>query len=122
MATDVTITESPEAGETRFKIELEFVQLLADMTYVQFLGSQGFLNKPAFMRYLEYLLKTWSAPAYFEYVRFPLGLTHLRLLTQDSSFREAAASAEFAGAVRKAEYESWLARADLAPVLRSLER
>ena len=104
------LSESAERGAERFEIEAEFVQLLADMTFVSFLGSDGYFLRPAFMRYLRHLLVVWSRPEYARHLRYPLGLTHLRLLVADEDFREAARTA--AGGLRASQLAVWKAKAD----------
>ena len=40
---------------SRFELELEFVQALANPHYLESLAVQGILNQPAFVNYLKYL-------------------------------------------------------------------
>lgn len=94
-SSDVVMTQeapSPEAepkygGFTRFEIELEFVQSLANPFYLNHLASQKFLNDPAFIAYLAYL-QYWSRPPYIKYLNYPgPTLKHLELL-QEERFRQ----------------------------------
>ncbi|KAI0805408.1 SOH1-domain-containing protein [Xylaria sp. FL0064] len=83
---------SPEAepkygGFTRFEIELEFVQSLANPFYLNHLAAQKVLNDPAFIAYLAYL-RYWSRPPYIKYLNYPgPTLKHLELL-QEERFRQ----------------------------------
>ena len=43
------------ANLSRFELELEFVQALANPHYLESLAVQGILNQPAFVNYLKYL-------------------------------------------------------------------
>ena len=100
----------------RFELELEFVSLFADLTYVEHLSAEGYLQRPSFRRYLQYLLTTWSTPAYAAYVRFPLSLLHLRLAVYDDSFLELVANADAVAELRGAEIAAW--RSAAAPTQR----
>jgi mediator of RNA polymerase II transcription subunit 31 len=53
-------------NRTRFELELEFVQSLANPFYLHSLAQQGIFEQPHFIRYLEYL-KYWGEK---EYARF----------------------------------------------------
>ncbi|KAI0877945.1 SOH1-domain-containing protein [Hypoxylon argillaceum] len=74
-------------GFTRFEIELEFVQSLANPYYLNHLASLKLLNDPAFVAYLAYL-QYWSRPPYIKYLNYPgPTLKHLELL-QEERFRQ----------------------------------
>ncbi|TQS32483.1 hypothetical protein Golomagni_07197 [Golovinomyces magnicellulatus] len=76
-------TEPKFGGYTRFEIELEFVQSLANPYYLNHLASQKLLNQPAFVAYLSYL-QYWSKPPYLKYLTYPgPTLRHLELLQQE---------------------------------------
>lgn len=96
---DVTMASSPlplppssddevkYGGFSRFEIELEFVQSLANPYYLNHLASQKLLNQPSFVAYLAYL-QYWSHPPYLKYLTFPgPTLRHLELLQQET-FRQ----------------------------------
>ncbi|KER21887.1 hypothetical protein T265_09892 [Opisthorchis viverrini] len=68
-----------EDSRTRFQIELEFVQCLANPNYLNFLAQQGCFEKPAFINYLNYL-RYWKEPAYSRYLIYPFCLHMLDLL------------------------------------------
>ncbi|KAH8169912.1 SOH1 domain-containing protein [Sarocladium implicatum] len=70
-------------GYTRFEIELEYVQSLANPWYLNHLASQKLLTKPAFIAYLDYL-QYWTRPPYLKYLVYPgPTLRHLELLQQE---------------------------------------
>ncbi|KAL9941649.1 hypothetical protein ACHAQF_009192 [Verticillium nonalfalfae] len=74
-------------GFTRFEIELEFVQSLANPAYLNHLAAQKLLSKPEFVAYLAYL-QYWSKPPYLKYLMYPgPTLKHLELL-QQPQFRQ----------------------------------
>ncbi|THD20154.1 Mediator of RNA polymerase II transcription subunit 31-A [Fasciola hepatica] len=66
-------------SRTRFQIELEFVQCLANPNYLNFLAQQGCFEKPAFINYLRYL-RYWKEPTYSRYLIYPYCLHMLDLL------------------------------------------
>ena len=70
--------------------ELEFVQLLAQPSFLQFLAGEGLLQQPSFVTYLQALLATWRQPAYSCHLAWPACLTILELLAEDADFRVAA--------------------------------
>ncbi|KAL0937311.1 mediator of rna polymerase ii transcription subunit 31 [Colletotrichum truncatum] len=74
-------------GFTRFEIELEFVQALANPFYLNHLATQKLLNRPEFVAYLAYL-QYWTRPPYLKYLMYPgPTLKHLELLQQEQ-FRQ----------------------------------
>ncbi|KAI0125147.1 mediator complex, subunit Med31 [Xylariales sp. AK1849] len=85
--------ETTYGGFSRFEVELEFVQSLANPYYLNHLASQKFLSEPAFIAYLNYL-QYWSKPPYTKYLTYPgPTLKHLELLQQER-FRQEIISPE----------------------------
>jgi len=79
--------EPKYGGYTRFELELEFVQSLANPFYLNYLADQKFLAEPAFVAYLSYL-QYWTRPPYLKYLHYPgPTLRHLELLQQET-FRQ----------------------------------
>lgn len=79
--------EPKYGGYTRFEIELEFVQSLANPYYLNHLASQKLLAEPTFVAYLAYL-RYWSKPPYLKYITYPgPTLKNLELL-QHEKFRQ----------------------------------
>ncbi|KAL5604788.1 hypothetical protein BROUX41_001871 [Berkeleyomyces rouxiae] len=75
--------EQTYGGYSRFEIELEFVQSLANPMYLNHLASQKFLQQPAFVAYLAYL-RYWAQPPYLKYLTYPgPTLRNLELLQQE---------------------------------------
>eukprot|EP00002_Diphylleia_rotans_P019959 TRINITY_DN3865_c0_g1_i1.p1 TRINITY_DN3865_c0_g1~~TRINITY_DN3865_c0_g1_i1.p1 ORF type:complete len:140 (-),score=31.40 TRINITY_DN3865_c0_g1_i1:146-565(-) len=79
--------------ETRFTVELEFVQSLAHAPYLRFLAENGYFNNPSFLNYLHYLLY-WKDPQYVKYINRPYCLFYLGRL-QDKVFREQCTNPQF---------------------------
>ncbi|KAK1656378.1 RNA polymerase II transcription subunit 31 mediator [Colletotrichum phormii] len=79
--------ETVYGGYTRFEIELEFVQSLANPLYLNHLATQKLLTRPDFVAYLAYL-QYWTRPPYLKYLMYPgPTLKHLELLQQEQ-FRQ----------------------------------
>ncbi|KAI1104539.1 SOH1-domain-containing protein [Jackrogersella minutella] len=88
-----TNNEPKYGGFSRFEIELEFVQSLANPFYLNHLASQKLLSEPAFVAYLSYL-RYWTRPPYVKYLNYPgPTLKHLELL-QEERFRQDVISPE----------------------------
>lgn len=66
---------------TRFEVELEFVQSLANIPYVTYLLTQQQLlwKDPKFKNYLKYL-EYWCEPPYAQCIVYPNALFILKLL------------------------------------------
>ncbi|KAH9889182.1 mediator of RNA polymerase II transcription subunit 31 [Xylariomycetidae sp. FL2044] len=84
----ITAENEPKyGGYSRFEIELEFVQSLANPYYLNFLASQKYFSEPRFVNYLKYLLY-WTKPPYLKYLNYP-GPTIKNLeLLQEEKFRQ----------------------------------
>ncbi|KAI1394785.1 SOH1-domain-containing protein [Hypoxylon fuscum] len=90
--------EPKYGGYTRFEIELEFVQSLANPFYLNHLASQKYLTEPCFIAYLSYL-RYWTRPPYLKYLNYPgPSLKHLELL-QEERFRQDIISPDLAQAL-----------------------
>lgn len=66
---------------TRFEVELEFVQSLANIPYVSYLITQqsNLWKNPNFKNYLKYL-EYWSQPPYSQCIVYPNSLFVLKLI------------------------------------------
>ncbi|GMM55293.1 mediator complex subunit [Maudiozyma humilis] len=66
---------------TRFEVELEFVQSLANIQYVTYLATQqnNIFRDVRFRNYLKYL-EYWSRPPYAQCVVYPNALFVLKLI------------------------------------------
>nr|CAB3495235.1 unnamed protein product [Digitaria exilis] len=54
-------------GAKRFELELEFVQCLANPTYIHYLAQNRYFEDEAFIGYLKYL-KYWQRQEYIKYI------------------------------------------------------
>ncbi|CAL2029157.1 unnamed protein product [Caenorhabditis brenneri] len=81
--------ETAESEKTRFEVECEFVQALANPNYLNFLAQRGYFKEEYFVNYLRYLLY-WKQPQYARCLKFPQCLHMLEAL-QSQQFRDAMA-------------------------------
>ncbi|KAF2136145.1 uncharacterized protein K452DRAFT_302995 [Aplosporella prunicola CBS 121167] len=88
------MAQAPEAAEplyggySRFELELEFVQCLANPWYLNHLAAQKHLDNPDFVAYLDYL-QYFRQPKYAKYLTHPgPTLRALQLLQQEHFRRE----------------------------------
>ena len=72
----------------RLQIEHEFVQNLANPSYLHYLAQHRYFQDEQFMHFLKYL-EYWRQPAYMKYLVFPQCLTVLNALITKNEFREA---------------------------------
>lgn len=77
--------EIKEKERLRFEVELEFVQCLANPTYLNYLAQTLVLEDENFLAYLSYL-RYWKEPEYAKFIVYPHCLYFLDLL-QDKGFR-----------------------------------
>ena len=77
----------------RFRLELEFVELLANPAYLAHLADQRFLDHPSFVAYVDYL-QYWRTPEYIVFITYPHALLFLELL-QHGAFRRRLADVSF---------------------------
>jgi len=73
--------------ETRFILELEFVQCLANADYLHWLALNKYLDDPAFVAFLRYL-SYWRRPEYARFLVYPQALAILELLGRAEVRRE----------------------------------
>ncbi|CCK70917.1 mediator complex subunit SOH1 KNAG_0F02520 [Huiozyma naganishii CBS 8797] len=82
---NVADTAPPQPGPgplpTRFEVELEFVQSLANVPYVTYLltTQQHLWKSQQFQHYLKYL-EYWCSPPYSQCIVYPNGLFVLKLI------------------------------------------
>jgi mediator of RNA polymerase II transcription subunit 31 len=91
----------------RFLIELEFVQMLSNPSYLQFLAQNRTFESPEFIRYLNYLLYFTREP-YTRYITFPYSLVILDLL-QHKEFREQLKTFDTIQFIHTKQYRHWIA-------------
>lgn len=90
---------------TRWEVELEFVQGLANPMYVHFLAQQKYFEDPNFVRYIEYL-DYWRQPPHVKYIAYPNCLLMLTMLKQPL-FRLEIAKFEVAKMLMDGFYNKW---------------
>ncbi|KAH9859667.1 suppressor of hpr1 [Plenodomus lingam] len=75
------------AGYSRFELELEFVQCLANPVYLNYLAQQKTLDKPEFVAYLGYL-QYFKEPRYAKFLHHPGPTLRALELLQQPRFRK----------------------------------
>nr|GMD00564.1 mediator of RNA polymerase II transcription subunit 31-like [Ipomoea batatas] len=84
-----SVYKDPDDGRQRFLLELEFVQCLANPTYIHYLAQNRYFEDEAFIGYLKYL-QYWQRPEYIKFIMYPHCLYFLEML-QSPTFRNAMA-------------------------------
>ncbi|KAI4093570.1 MAG: hypothetical protein LQ344_002797 [Seirophora lacunosa] len=88
---DVTQKPRPDrplyGGFSRFELELEFVQSLANPYYLNHLASQKVIQDPSFTEYLRYL-QYFTQPTYTRYLSYPAPSLKALQLLQQEKFRQ----------------------------------
>ncbi|KAF8689380.1 hypothetical protein HU200_041922 [Digitaria exilis] len=92
-------------GAKRFELELEFVQCLANPTYIHYLAQNRYFEDEAFIGYLKYL-KYWQRQEYIKYIIYPHCLFFLELL-QNANFRNAMAHPANKELTQRQQYFFW---------------
>ncbi|KAL8932532.1 MAG: hypothetical protein Q9211_006263 [Gyalolechia sp. 1 TL-2023] len=83
-----TVSSGPlYGGFTRFELELEFVQALANPYYLNHLASQKLLQDPTFVEYLKYL-QYFTQAEYARYLFYPAPTLKALELLQQEKFRQ----------------------------------
>ncbi|KAI9852366.1 MAG: hypothetical protein M1838_000888 [Thelocarpon superellum] len=80
-------------GFTRFELELEFVQCLANPSYLNYLATQKLFDDAAFVAYLDYL-QYFTRPEYAKFLLYPGPTLKSLELLQQERFRVAILSPE----------------------------
>ncbi|KAF2176457.1 SOH1-domain-containing protein [Zopfia rhizophila CBS 207.26] len=88
MASTSTSDEPHYGGYTRFELELEFVQCLANPAYLHYLATQKMFDKADFVAYLGYL-QYFKQPKYSKYLQHPGPTLRTLELLQQERFRQA---------------------------------
>ncbi|OIV99105.1 hypothetical protein TanjilG_32364 [Lupinus angustifolius] len=83
------IYKDPDDGRQRLLLELEFIQCLANPTYIHYLAQNRYFEDEGFIEYLKYL-QYWQRPEYIKFIMYPHSLYFLELL-QNANFRNAMA-------------------------------
>ncbi|KAL9648671.1 hypothetical protein ABK040_016300 [Willaertia magna] len=99
-------TESDEENKLRFEMELEFIELLAHPTYLQYLAQYKYFEDEGFIEYLKYL-QYWKSPEYSKFIKFPYCLYFLDRLINDLHFREECKSNAFRDIIHQQTMSHW---------------
>ncbi|KAK6459376.1 uncharacterized protein RJT20DRAFT_15577 [Scheffersomyces xylosifermentans] len=94
-----------ESVPTRWEIELEFVQSLSNIQYLNHLAQNNYLNDPNFINYLKYL-NYWKEPQYARYLVYPNCL-HILTLLQDEQFRANIVNPDFMNNIMNDMVKRW---------------
>ncbi|ONK72474.1 uncharacterized protein A4U43_C04F19810 [Asparagus officinalis] len=97
--------KDPDDGKRRFLLELEFVQCLANPTYIHYLAQNRYFEDEAFIGYLKYL-QYWQRPEYIKFIMYPHCLFFLELL-QNANFRNAMAHPGNKELAHRQQYFFW---------------
>ncbi|KAL8806179.1 MAG: hypothetical protein Q9223_004913 [Gallowayella weberi] len=89
----LTSSDPSYGGFSRFELELEFVQALANPFYLNHLASQKLLQDSAFIEYLKYL-QYFTQPEYTRYLSYPGPTLKALELLQQEKFRQEILSPE----------------------------
>ena len=81
-----TAAEPLYGSHTRFELELEFVTMIGNPQYLQYLAAQKYLQSPPFVAYLQYLRYFEKAP-YVQYLLYPGPSLRALQLLQTEEFR-----------------------------------
>ncbi|KAJ6257114.1 Mediator of RNA polymerase II transcription subunit [Drechslerella dactyloides] len=73
--------------KTRFEMELEFVQCLANPFYLNYLAQSKYLQDEPFLRYIEYL-DYWRQPEYVKFLVYPSFTLNALDLLKQPQFRQ----------------------------------
>lgn len=101
----MSVSEQPEELPTRWEVELEFVQSLANIQYVNWLAQNEYLADRAFINYLKYL-NYWKQPQYAKYVVYPDCL-HVLTLLQNEEFRKSIVNPELINTLMNDMVKRW---------------
>lgn len=90
---------------TRWEIELEFVQSLANTQYLAYLAQQGYFQDEQFLNYLNYL-NYWKDPKFSKFLVYPNCL-HILTLLQNDQFKMNLLNQNFTNVLYNDMVELW---------------
>lgn len=90
---------------TRWEIELEFVQSLSNIQYVNYLAQNSYFSNEEFINYLNYLTY-WKEPNNSKYLVYPNCL-HILTLLQSEEFRKSIVNPEFMNSLMNDMVKRW---------------
>lgn len=101
----LVIFKMEESLPSRWEIELEFVQSLANIQYLNYLAQNNYLNDERFLNYLKYL-EYWKNPNYAKYLVYPNCL-HILTLLQSEEFRKSIINPDFMNTLMNDMVKRW---------------
>ncbi|KAL2312025.1 mediator of RNA polymerase II transcription subunit 31-like [Schizosaccharomyces pombe] len=107
METKWLLSKVPD-DKSRFEIELEFVQMLSNPWYLNFLAQHKYFEDEAFLQYLEYM-EYWREPEYVKFIIYPTCL-HMLTLLKNPQFRNDISRADLSKQVNDEIYYEWLGK------------
>lgn len=99
------MSTSEEDLPTRWEIELEFVQSLANTQYLTYLAQLGYFKDESFLNYLNYL-NYWKQPSFAKFLVYPDCL-HILTLLQNEQFRNEILNPNFTNLLYNDMAEYW---------------
>lgn len=96
---------------TRWEIELEFVQSLGNIQYLNYLAQNDYLTNECFLNYLNYL-NYWKEPKYSKYLVYPNCL-HILTLLQSEEFRRSIVNPDFMNSLMNDMVKRWQSPDDI---------
>lgn len=90
---------------TRWEIEMEFVQSLTNIPYLNYLAQNDYLANEEFLNYLDYL-NYWRQPEYAKYLVYPNCL-HILTLLQSPEFRKSIVNPDFMNTLMNDMVKRW---------------
>lgn len=91
----------------RLTADLEFIQLLSNPQYLQYLAHNNYLFEKEFLNYLRYL-EYWRKPEYAKYLLFPSCLDMLYAINSSQTFRESLRSNLFIELLHQSQGGNWM--------------
>ena len=96
----------PSDSSTKFILELEFVQCLANPAYIHYLAQRGYFKDGGFISFLKYL-QYWKSPPYLFYIQYPNCFVYLDMIISSEAFRLDAARNESIIKWHEQQYLVW---------------
>lgn len=90
---------------TRWEVELEFVQSLCNIPYLNYLAQNDYLTNGEFLNYLNYL-NYWKKPQYSKFLVYPNCL-HILTLLQNPEFRKNIVNPDFMNTLMNDMVQRW---------------
>jgi mediator of RNA polymerase II transcription subunit 31 len=91
----------------RLLCDLEFVQGLCNVRYLQYLAVNKYLSEPSFMSYLKYL-RYWKEPKYTRLLQFPQCLKFLDQVIDNEDFRRELLQPSFIDFIHQQQGAHWM--------------